>query len=71
MLNFICRHAPFAAAFAQGFERHIQPDFVAILETVRHRFGDAVNTHGDAFDEVFLDAFAKRFAGKQVQAQWR
>jgi len=53
-----------APTFTQGFQRHIQPDLVAILKTVCHRLGGIGYLHGHAVEHMRFHACRKSATGK-------
>lgn len=69
--KLIHRTAARAPAFAQRFERDIEPDLVAVLEAVGHGFGRTIYPYPNAFDLMFFDAGGQRLAGEPHDAQRR
>ena len=53
---------------AQRFQRHVQSDLVAKLETIRHRLGDIRNSQHDTASAVFLHAIMQRGRGNRGQS---
>ena len=52
------------AAIAKRLQRYIQPDLVAVLETIRSRLGGVVDANDHTFYRMFFHAGLKGARGK-------
>ena len=58
--DLVTGHAAGSLRRAQRLQSNIQADLVAVLETVRHRLGDARDANGHPVDDVLLGALGER-----------
>jgi hypothetical protein len=59
--EFVRSRSALASAFAKGFKRNVEPDFVSISEAIRHCFCRGEDADTDAIDAVFLNSVGEHF----------
>jgi hypothetical protein len=67
--KLVCRGLALPQAVSQGFNGHIEPNLVPVLEAVSHRLGRVVNSDRHAFDRVFLNAGSQGVAGESHDSE--